>query len=68
MARRHVTPAIVLTLLLGACSAAPADPAPTDSVDAGPGSAVEQARSVVGDLEERSQFIDSQMRDPFSPP
>lgn len=68
MARRRLIPFVVLSLGLGACGAAPTDPAPAAPMDSGPAAVVDEARSVVGDLEERSQFIDSQMRNPFSPP
>jgi hypothetical protein len=68
MAFRRFIPAIIVSFLLSACGASPADPAPTDPVDSGPAAVVDKARSVADDLEDRSQFIDSQMPDPFSPP
>jgi hypothetical protein len=68
MVSRRLLSAIGLSFVLGACSANPAEPVQTPAVDTGPAAAVDEVRSVAGDLEERSQFIDSQMRDPFSPP
>jgi hypothetical protein len=68
MAFRRLIPVLVLSLLLGACGAGAPDPVRAPAVDSGPAAVVDEARSVAGDLEERSQFIDSQMRDPFSPP
>lgn len=68
MTFRRLTSAFALSLVLGACGAAPADPVQAEPMDSGPAAVVDEVRSVADDLEERSQFIDSQMRDPFSPP
>jgi len=68
MAPRRTSWILAAAVVLGACGSTPADLPDSQPMESGPTAVLDEARSVVADLEERQVQLDSQMRNPFSQP